>query len=652
MALAILQTLSTMLQQLSTLPLPNLTDLENRLAKQTEPTQRLILIDQLASYYCFTDVDRAAVLIAELKNILARTPNPDLQLNYHLYAAILANQRYQYQEAKEHFSRATDLLKERGTLRQQAETYIDYAGTAINLGQMDLATELLDKAGRTLKSFPDARLSSRLTCREGFIHLHYSNYSSAVELFLTADKQLNAMEQPLELKDYHFLTLIHSGLGKIYERNDDREKSVAAYLKVAHMCETIGMRTRLSWHYLNVGIGYIAMNEVDKAEEYFQKAIDISDDNSQQARAGAYANLGYCYVERMLLPEALDLFDRAEQLYRLISSEDYYNLSVLEAWRGRIFVELSQTEKAIQHYRNAIDFARRIEDYKQLVGVYQEFSELYAQQQDYERAYHYQRLRTEAVERHNEQVDKQRQMEVEAKYQAEKKKQEAEMLQLQATRLQLKALRAQMNPHFMYNALNSIQNHITSNDITSAAKYLAKFAQLMRRSLEYSDLEIISLEEEIEFLEEYLYINEKLRFENRLQYEIIIDEEIEEDILGVPTMLVQPYVENSIEHGLRTRVNGLIKVFFFLYDEDTILCVVEDNGIGRAKAHQLLLKDPQYQNHRSRGTSITEKRLEILNSSKSAGDYVETIDLVDEKTGEAKGTRVEIKIPIVEIQIR
>ena len=243
-------------------------------------------------------------------------------------------------------------------------------------------------------------------------------------------------------------------------------------------------------------------------------------------------------------------------------------------------------------------------------------------------------------------------MELEVKYEAEKKKQETELLRLQATRLQLKALRAQMNPHFMYNALNSIQNYITSNEVTSAAKYLAKFAQLMRRSLEYSDLEIISLEKEIEFLEEYLHLNEKLRFENRLNYEIIIDEEIEEDILGVPTMIIQPYVENAIEHGLRTKKDGLIRVLFFLYDEDTILCVVEDNGIGREKAHQLRLQDPQYQNHRSRGTSITEERLEILRNSKGKEPFVKTIDLKDEQTGEASGTRVEIMIPVMEIQMK
>ncbi|MCB0623626.1 MAG: histidine kinase, partial [Saprospiraceae bacterium] len=131
------------------------------------------------------------------------------------------------------------------------------------------------------------------------------------------------------------------------------------------------------------------------------------------------------------------------------------------------------------------------------------------------------------------------------------------------------------------------------------AKYLAKFAQLMRQSLEYSDLEIISLEKEIEFLEDYLFINEKLRFENRLEYEITVDDELEDDILGVPTMIVQPYVENAIEHGLRSRQHGRIRIDFSPIDDLNILCVVEDNGIGREAARKLQEKDQDFQNHKS-----------------------------------------------------
>jgi LytS/YehU family sensor histidine kinase len=225
-------------------------------------------------------------------------------------------------------------------------------------------------------------------------------------------------------------------------------------------------------------------------------------------------------------------------------------------------------------------------------------------------------------------------------------------LRLQATKLQLKALRAQMNPHFLFNALNAIQNFITSNDIVSATKYLARFAQLMRQSLDYSDMEIISLEKEIAFIRDYLQINEKLRFKDRLRFDIIVDDDIEEDILGVPTMIVQPYVENAIEHGLRSRENGFVEVKFSLIDDHTILCTIRDNGIGRRAARMQRLQDPQFQNHRSRGTSITEKRLQILHQSKADEVFVETIDLYDPETGEVQGTMVKVKIPVFEIQLK
>jgi len=226
------------------------------------------------------------------------------------------------------------------------------------------------------------------------------------------------------------------------------------------------------------------------------------------------------------------------------------------------------------------------------------------------------------------------------------------MLRLQATSLQLKALRAQMNPHFMYNALNSIQNYITSKEVKDAAKYLAKFAKLMRQSLDYSDLEIISLEKEKEFLEDYLFINQKLRFRDKLRYKITMADEIEEDIIGVPTMIVQPYVENAIEHGLRTKEGGMVQVDFRLKDDYTILCTVQDNGIGRKRAKEIKEKEKTYLNHRSKGTSITEDRLRLLHNSRFVEKvFVFTSDLTNDKN-EVKGTKVEILIPIKEIPIK
>lgn len=624
--------------------------LEQKLQQRKDPMQRLALIDQLACHYAFTNVARARQLLEEEYRILRVFNYSDFKLNYHLNLATIENNLYHFAEAEKAFQKAIAVLEDMGTAKQVAEVYIDYAGTLMNLERMEEAMQYLDKAAKLLRNFPDQGLQSRITCREGFLQLHYADYPKAIELLLESKKLIASLDRPLELKDNYFLTLIYSGLGKIYDRNDEYEKSVQSYLKVVNMCENLQMRTRIAWHYVNVGTAYMALNDLENAELYFRKAINTRDDASRQARAGAFANLGFCYFYNERYKEALEHFDKAERLYKETSEEDYLNFSILELWRGRLYTELDQPDDALEHFAGAYAYASKIEDYKQLASICKYMASFYADDGDYKSAYEYQLLHDKFLEQYNLQLDKRQQAELEAKYEAAKKRQETELLRLEATRLQLKALRAQMNPHFMYNALNAIQSYITSNEVSSASKYLAKFAKLVRQSLDYSELEIIPLEQEIAFLEDYLHINEKLRFEDRLKYEIKVDDEIEEDILGVPTMIVQPYVENAIEHGLRTRKKGLIKVHFSMYDDDTILCVVEDNGIGREKAHQMQMQDPKFQNHRSMGTSITEKRLQILHNSKDKGVFVKTIDLKDAKTGEPKGTRVEIKIPIVDIR--
>lgn len=624
--------------------------LEEKLKQQADSRQRLLLLDKLLSRYAYTNVKRAEELLEELGGILEGESNKDILVNYHLLASTVANQLNKYEEAQEHILQAIKLVEERGTAREQIDAYIDFVGVCINLRDMGRAIDYIQKAEALLKSFPDSRLESRLMCREGFVRLYSRDHSGAVEALLRADQLLNSFGE-LALKDYYFLSLIQAGLGRVYELSGEREKSAAAYGRVVAICENKALHARLSWHYVNAGNGYMSLNDQETAEAYFRRAIEISDDSSEIARAFAYSNLGYCAMEKGDYDDALSLFDRAEQTYRQREEDMAENQMKIDLWRSQIYTELKQYAKAEEALRIALQHAQAEQNPEYLATVHKSTAAYFADRGDFEKAYshfaHYDRYREEQIAN----SDQDRQREIEAKYEAEKKRQEAEMLQLQATGLQLKALNAQMNPHFMYNALNSIQNYITSHDVNLATKYLAKFAQLMRQSLEYSNQEVISLEEEIQFLEQYLYINEKLRFNDRLDHEIIIDEEIEEDILGVPTMIIQPYVENAIEHGLSTRSDGMIKILFLLYDEETILCRVEDNGIGFNKARQLKLNDPRYQNHRSRGTSITEERLRILRKARGHEQSVRTIDLAEESGGKEQGTRVEILIPIREINL-
>ena len=611
--------------------------------------QRLINIDKLASHLLFTDISKAQKFLAEQMLILRELDEPDYKLNFHLNTALIENLLYNYNLAEQQFQIAIEILNERGDISQLAEAYIDYAGTILNLKKVEKAKDILEEASKFLKNFPDGRLQARLICRQAYLDLYQLNYAKALEKFLEAEERIYALEPDLDIKDYYFITLIHSGLGTIYAKNEEHGKSIMAYLEVVDLCEKMGMKSRLSWHYLNVGNGYMSIKKPESAIHYFKLAIRAMDDVNQQARASAYANLGYCY---MILGKNKDALRLLTLAYPLFIENRPKNLANIERWRANVYVALEKRTKGLKNYFKALEFAKEAGDNKQISGILKDIANWYAENLEFKEAYDYQKLYEDAIENYLLEVKASEIRELEIKYEAEKREKEAEMFKLQATGLQLKALRAQMNPHFVFNALNSVQNFITSNDIISASKYLAQFANLMRQNLEFSDMEVISLEKEIEFLKNYLEINEKLRFEGKLSYRVEVDEEIEEDIYGVPTMIVQPYVENAIEHGIRSKDNGLVVVSFSLKDEDTILCTIEDNGIGRERARELQEGDPNHKNHKSLGTKITRDRLKILLKSRNMEeDVVQMVDLKDETTGEAIGTRVQVLIPIIEIQV-
>ncbi len=624
-------------------------ELEHQLDFIGDNEQKLHALHELAEFYTFTNIREAQKLLADQYKLLLKYQHPELMLNFHLNTAIVENQFYNFKLSDIHFNEALNIVENEGNVTQQTEVYIDYAGTLMNLGEMEKAMDYIEKAHRHLVSFPDDILYARLICREGYLLWHFSDYDRATELFFQSDKIFSNIDpKNLKIKDLYFQTLIHAGLGMVFEKTDDLQRCVNSYLKVVDMCEKAGIRSRLAWHYQNVGKAYMAMDDFDNAEKFFHEVNRISDDISQSARAYAMANLGYCHYLSGRYDEALDMYNRAEQIYKR-KSNDYENLSIVSRWKGILYDALGKPKRAENRLVEALEFATLAKNPRQQAIVCRDIAEFYADTGDFRNAYDYEVLHNQFVKKHYEELNSIKINELEFKYEAERRRKEAEMLRLQATSLQMKALRAQMNPHFMYNALNAIQSSITSNNTDFAEKYLAKFAKLMRESLEYSELEIISLEDEIEFLEDYLIINQKLRFEDRMQYKITVDEELEDDILGVPTMIVQPYIENAIEHGLRPKKGGLIKIDFQLLDDKTILCIVEDNGIGRDKVREIQKRDDYHLNHKSLGTSITEKRLELLHGGRKDKLLVKITDLRDPLSNEALGTRVEIQIPIVEM---
>jgi ligand-binding sensor domain-containing protein len=232
---------------------------------------------------------------------------------------------------------------------------------------------------------------------------------------------------------------------------------------------------------------------------------------------------------------------------------------------------------------------------------------------------------------------------------AEIKQKEAETSQLRAefqqkiAETELSALRAQMNPHFIFNCLNSLNLYILENHVDLASDYLQRFSKLIRLVLENSRLERIPLINEVEALKLYMMM-EGMRFKEKLTFDIQIDPEIDAEMVTIPPLLLQPFIENAIWHGLMHKVEGGTIWLKITQPSDTVIhAEIVDNGIGRAAA--AVIKSKSATQQKSFGMKVTGERIAAINQIYNTQTKVEVIDLKDEN-GNANGTKIIVEIPV------
>ena len=610
---------------------------------------RLEALDQLCAYYAFTSGQKARTYLRELTRLEAAHPHPEVTLSRLINTAMLEGLLYNFEVAHQSYREAMPLLEERSDSDRVAEVCIDYAGTCINREAFADAEALLQKGQRQLADAPNPRLHNRLLIRRAYLALFRNEFERALELLHTARHAYGQATYTPSIKDHYFRTLLHSGLGQLYmKEGDDHTVARDNYALVVAICEEHGLRNRLSFHYLFLGNAYNALDDSLKAEEYWRKSIAQEDDSSPAARASAYANLGKIYGEDERFKIAHKMFEKSERMYQSLRNKaDHRNRALLHQWRADVFLQESREEEAVKSLIASYEHAVTSETDWLMVKVQTQIADYYATVKDYQRAYEWRTNSVDAMVLYYERLQTQSLRKAERAFEAELKKQENEKLRIRASELQMKALRAQMNPHFIFNALNAIQYDIENSNTDVAVDSLTKFAQLMRSSLAYSEMDRITIEDERNFLKRYLDINATLRFEDKMTYSFTIDDELEDDILEIPTMIIQPYVENSIEHGIRSRSQGHIDIRFELLedDEDVVRVIIEDDGIGRQAAggHNA----HQRREHRSMGTRITQDRLKLLHPDRPVEDIIRIIDLTDE-AGTGTGTRVEVLLPLSE----
>lgn len=617
-------------------------DIETHLRQQG---QRL---EQLA----FTDFELARQALEELEKGLTPRTAFDIRLLYHQYAAFLENQWDQYDKALEHLEQLISILESLADPLPLAEAWTDAAAVYVNMREWTPAQECLDQARKYLKDNKNERIRAHIACREGFWYLHLGNLRQAVDNLLEARTLFSALDETAGLKDYYILTLVLNGLGELYGRLNEKENSLDAYRRVLPIVEKYRLRPRLAWHYLNAGRAALAENNAADAQTCFESVLHYAEEGDREAKYHALANLGILASMKNDVEVALNLLnDASAQFSNPVKPADYTNLSKIEMWRAGLSVRMNVESEAVGHLRKAYKLGRKGLDLHHQRQICQMLAELYAREQKYKGAFVWQSRATQLTEDHFAQVQDRERREIEVRHAVERSRQESQMARLRVVGLQSRALRAQMNPHFLFNALNAIQGFITSGRDGEAATYLARFAKLMRQTLDYSDLEVAPLEQEIKFISQYLEINRKLRFRDRLNFQVIPPADADLDDLYLPTMIIQPFVENAIEHGLRPKQEGNLRIEFQVTEDETMLrCIIEDDGIGINKGREKHSQSPEFQTHRSRGMDITHDRLSLLHRQYKtpAMLYVQTIDLGEKTNGAISGTRVEVMLPLLE----
>jgi tetratricopeptide (TPR) repeat protein len=353
---------------------------------------------------------------------------------------------------------------------------------------------------------------------------------------------------------------------------------------------------------------------------------------------------------------------------------------------GTTYRDMGLTELSLKYYAKAVEQAKLDNNFSTVYWIYLDMSDMYLQKRDTSDAFKNYVIYKKYSDLYLKQSSSQGLADAKIRYEAETHNKELQLLSLRVSNQRLLIygytgllvlslaigillfsrskinakrrisemnhkisevtqanLRQQMNPHFIFNTLNSIQYYMYQHDKLATNIYLTKFSSLMRKVLENSQHTSIPLRDELDALNLYLEL-EMIRFKDKFYYEIKVDDEIDTILYKVPTMLIQPYVENSISHGLMpAEGKGRISINLKLENE-YISCIIEDNGIGREAAQELKRKSEN--NHNSLGTQIVSSRLDLVNAM--YGTSLKTI-YTDLKNinGESEGTRVEIQIPII-----
>ncbi|HSW67999.1 MAG TPA: tetratricopeptide repeat protein, partial [Bacteroidales bacterium] len=476
--------------------------------------------------------------------------------------------------------------------------------------------------------------------------------------------------------------LLHS-IGDVYDHLNNFPIALEYYKRAFLFFKQAGIKRGISQTSNNIGNIYKLTGNYLQALEYYRLALEIDREfGYQQEVSESLNNIALLHVRLNQPTEAIAAYTEALEIAE--KKNDIHNQIVALKGLGNLYADNRDFSRSEQSLYQALKLAQQNENRNDLMEIYQSLALIYSKAGNFQRAYEHQveytRLNNQIYDVNSRLIS-----EIEARYELEKHKQqldavikESEINELQLRKSQMivygvsvllltiiiialllvrqnrlnmrqkvinleqKLFRSQMNPHFIYNALGAIQSFMYKRETAEAGKYLSNFAKLMRLVLNNSRAEYVTLENEIQTLGYYIEL-QRMRFDNKFDYQFEVDSKINPSVICIPPMLAQPLIENSVEHGIQhLSTKGLISIRFKL-NNGTVLFEIEDNGIGIAKSKKI---HKSHNDHESLAISITEERLRLLNRKHSNKIQLK-ISECQNALGETVGTRITFNIPYI-----
>lgn len=564
-----------------------------------------------------------------------------------------------------------------------------------HLGRFPAAISACDSALKYYQLTSNDRRIMTTTHLKGMIHMQAGNFDLATRLYY------EAIDLAREEQDSLVVGVILNGVASVHLDMAQYEQAEEAFLESIDMLSGEEHRYRRGMSISNLGTLYHTLRRHEEALVQFRQAISIYQDlGHKRWEVTAKGNLGGTLINMGRAQEAIPFLEENFAFFR--DKEPYYESESL-GMLARAYKELGQLIRAKELYLQALNISQESGMLENERRHRENLSEIADLQQDYRTAFEHMQAANVLTDSLYSTKTAEKVAELTERYEAEKK--EAQITQLNTenalkdakiandrqikwglsvgilmliiigllvwsgqrrtlrnqrlltakneairaseyqqhvTELELKALRAQMNPHFIFNCMNSINRLILEDRNEQASHNLTKFSRLVRMMLEHSEKKYISLTEELNMLDTYIQL-ESQRFKGKIDYEIQVDPALDPDEIDIPSMILQPFVENAIWHGLMHRGDGKGNILIQLEARgEILLCRIEDNGIGRDKA--LALKEAKKPSHKSMALTVTKERLSLLNKTDSA-QLIDIIDLKDD-SDRALGTRVHVHIPM------